>query len=96
MIKNERFDTVRLKHVQIDFRLECDDGSLTDWGPDISWGFNGPEMSDEVFSFANHFEPNTALNVRGAIRPRKGGEGTAYTPPSCSPTTGNHSYARRT
>ena len=77
VIKNKRFDTVRLKLVQIDFRLKCDDGSLTDWGPNVPFGPNGPAIMDGVFSFANHFEPNTALNVRGTIRPRKGGEGTA-------------------
>lgn len=77
VVKDKRFGGVRLKTLQIDFRLECDDGSLTDWGAYPSFGLNGPEIRDGVFSFANHFEPNTALAVRGTIRPRKGGEGTA-------------------
>jgi hypothetical protein len=77
VVKDKRFGDVRLKTLQMGFRLECDDGSLTDWGAYPSFGLNRPQIKDGVFSFANHFEPNTALRVRGTIRPRKGGEGIA-------------------
>jgi hypothetical protein len=73
----QRVGMVRIKSVEIDFLLDCDDGSSTFWDAEHSWGLIGPQIQDGVVSIDRDLTPHSALHVRGTIRRRKGGEGTS-------------------